>query len=400
VLLLSAPLAAGAAAADSFTATRVTVFSSPENSLPAVLSFIDAANSSLYVNAYTFTSELIAGALLEELEEGTSVVLMVDDAPAGGMPEGELRLLRALSAAGAEVYLYRGPLRFNHAKYIIADNTTVLITTENFGWSGFPADGRGNRGWGAVVYSRGLAEYLAGIFLSDLRQAERLTSREGAPLPRPSRALAAGETYEGSFPVVAVVAPQNSVDATLRLLRSANRSIYIEQFYIYTYWGRAREDSPRTTPNLFLEEAIEAARRGVEVRILLDSTWYNIKEEDPRSNLRTVRYVNEIARRENLPLEARLAWRDDVVRKYHLKGVVVDGSAVLLGSMNWNEHSPKKNREVSVIIYGAPAGHFERLFLQDWERSGTFVRKSFNPALPLLLLAAAIAALWLLRRGR
>jgi phosphatidylserine/phosphatidylglycerophosphate/cardiolipin synthase-like enzyme len=377
-----------------FTATQVTAFSSPESALATLTSFIDSSNTSLYINVYTFTSEEIAGALLRELEEGTQVVVMVDKAPAGGMPEKERMLLSTLAANGAEVYLYDGKLRFNHAKYAIADNASVLITTENFGDSGFPVYGKGNRGWGAILASEELSRFLAEIFFADLRQSVRYQGKEGADLAMSeTKARFTGRSFMGNFPVVAVIAPENAIDATLALLRSANRSIYIEQFYIYTYWGKTKEGSPATTPNLFLEEAINAARRGVEVKILLDSTWYHVKEDDPRSNLRTVRYVNEIAQRENLPLEARLAKTNNKIKKYHLKGMVVDGKAVMLGSMNWNEHSPKKNREVNVIIYGSPARYFEKLFLEDWERSGDDRSKqnlAIFAVLAVLLLALAI----------
>jgi phosphatidylserine/phosphatidylglycerophosphate/cardiolipin synthase-like enzyme len=376
------------------TAEQVIAFSSPESALAALTSFIASANSSLYINVYTFTSEEIAGVLLKELEEGTNVVLMVDKTPVGGMPERERMLLGTLAAQGAEIFLYDGSLRFNHAKYAIADNISVLVTTENFGNSGFPLNREGNRGWGVIITSEELSRYLSEIFFADLRQGERFKGKANMRIDaREPESRFAGERYTGNFPIVAVIAPENAIDATLALLRSANRSIYIEQFYIYTYWGKTKEGSPATTPNLFLEEAINAARRGVEVKILLDSTWYHVKGDDPKSNLRTARYVNEIAQRENLPLEARLAKPDNKIKKYHLKGMVVDGKAVMLGSMNWNEHSPKKNREVNVIIYGSPARYFERLFLEDWERSGD-ERSNQNLAifavLAVLLLALAI----------
>ena len=394
LLLLLIP----SALAEPAIATQVTAFSSPDSAYAALAGFIASANASLYINVYTLTSEDIAALIQKEAEEGTRVVLMVDGSPVGGMSEEERLLLGALASRGVEVFLYDGPLRFNHAKYAIADNASVLITTENFGNSGFPPYGEGNRGWGAVVVSRELAEQLAGLFFSDLRHAERFREKKEVSLPAPERVRTAGERYEGSFPVVAVIAPENAIQATLALLRSANRSIYIEQFYIYTYWGKAKKDSPETAPNLFLEEAISAARRGVEVKILLDSTWYHVKRDDPRSNLRTVQYVNEIARRENLPLEARLAKPWGRIKKYHLKGVVVDGRAVMLGSMNWNEHSPKKNREVSVIIYGEPARYFERLFLQDWERSGESDAER-PPWLAAALLVLLFLVLLLKRRA-
>ena len=387
------------ASAEEFVAGEVIAFSSPEGALPELIDFIASADTSLYVNGYTFTSEEIAAALLRELQEGTHVVLMVDRAPVGGMTEKERILLSTLAAQGAEVYLYDGSFRFNHAKYAIADNTSVLITTENFGNSGFPVEGKGNRGWGAVILSEELSRFLAGIFFFDLRQSVRYEDGRGMLIAaREVEHRSTGRSFRGNFPVVAVVAPDNAIDATLSLLRSANRSLYVEQFYIYTYWGKAKEGSPERTPNLFLEEVINAARRGVEVRILLDSTWYNVKKEDPRSNLRTARYVNEIAQRENLNLEALLARPGDGINKYHLKGVVVDGRAVMLGSMNWNEHSPTKNREVSVIIYGEPARYFEKLFLEDWKRSGGAESRLSREVAVLLAVILLVLALRL-RRG-
>ncbi|MEE8168443.1 MAG: phospholipase D-like domain-containing protein, partial [Candidatus Hydrothermarchaeales archaeon] len=170
-----------------------------------------------------------------------------------------------------------------------------------------------------------------------------------------------------SFHVELFTAPEDGVEPILQLLNSANKSVLIEQAYIYTHWGSKRADTVETAPNLFLEAAIDAARRGVTVKILLDSTWYNVEEEDPISNLHTVNYVNKIAREERLDLEASLIDFDATgLRKLHAKGVVVDDKAVLVSSINWNEHSPIKNREVGVIIYGEPAEYYAEVFECDW----------------------------------
>ncbi|NOZ82822.1 MAG: hypothetical protein GXN98_03260 [Euryarchaeota archaeon] len=411
--------------AQVFSAECVETFSSPENSLPALLSFIDSASESLYINVYTFTSSTVASAVAEKARQGVDVKIIVERTPVGGMPAGEMQLLRALKAAGAEVYLYSGSLRYNHAKYAIADGSRVLVSTENFGEHGFPADAKGNRGWGVVVHSRELAAYLLEVFMGDLRQSRRL--EEGLEFYNFQQV----PELEGSWKVycmqglevVPVVAPENAVDVITELLDSANTSIYVQQFYIYPYWGSSRRGSPGNPPNPLLEAAIAAARRGVEVRILLDSYWYNTKEDNPRSNLRTATYVNGIAKEEGLSLEARLAlpYEDGRIRLYHTKGVVVDGRAVLVSSVNWNENSPTRNREVGVVVYSptpgeslaslrlgeavrlmrgdTPAAYFQRVFEEDWQNSGGELEKGRWRWVAVVVVVLSGAAGLLLRRG-
>ncbi len=405
-----------------FSAECVETFSSPENSLPALLSFIDSASESLYINTYTFSSSRIAAAVAEKAEQGVDVKVIVESSPVGGMPDGEMQLLKALRAAGAEVYLYSGSLRYNHAKYAIADGSRVLVSSENFGEHGFPVQKLGNRGWGVVVHSRELAEYLTRVFMADLRESRRLEDKlEFYTFRQVPEVERSWKVYcLPGMKVEPVVAPENAVEAIVKLLGSANSSLYVQQFYIYPYWG-SRQGSPGNPPNPFLEAAIDAARRGVKVRLMLDSYWYNTREDNPRSNLRTVSYVNQIAGEEGLNLEARLAlpYENNRIRLYHNKGVVVDGKAVLVSSVNWNENSPTRNREVGVIIYSptlreallsfrlgealdivrgeTPAGYFERVFLEDWHASGG---KGRGYRVAVLLLLAGVAALLVLIRLR
>jgi phosphatidylserine/phosphatidylglycerophosphate/cardiolipin synthase-like enzyme len=139
----------------------------------------------------------------------------------------------------------------------------------------------------------------------------------------------------------------------------------------------------------------------VEVKILLDSTWYNVEENDPTSNLHTVQYVNSIAVEEGLNLEARLVDLDGKgFKKLHAKGVVADNAA-FISSVNWNEHSSTKNREAGVIIYGEPAGYFARVFMADWTPQETYAetyKQNYNLERLLIPLALVAALLYLKRR--
>lgn len=121
-----------------------------------------------------------------------------------------------------------------------------------------------------------------------------------------------------------------------------------------------------TTPDLFLEESIEAARRGVSVRILLSDAFLDPK--DPKDNTYTVQFVNDLARREGLDLQARVI-RSDIggIDKIHNKGIVVDDRQVFISSVNWSYNSPANNREVGLIIDHPQIGAlYADLFAFDW----------------------------------
>lgn len=138
--------------------------------------------------------------------------------------------------------------------------------------------------------------------------------------------------------------------------------------YIYKYWGSRKTGSVDETPNLFLESAIDKSREGIDVKILLDSYWYNIDKKNPVSNYHTVEYINKIALEENLNLEAKLVEREKLgIEKIHNKGMIIDNKTVLVSSINWNEHSPKNNREAGVVITGDAAEYYAEVFSSDWE---------------------------------
>lgn len=131
------------------------------------------------------------------------------------------------------------------------------------------------------------------------------------------------------------------------------------------HWGIIG-GTTKTTPNLYLEEAIAAARRGVTVRILLSDAF--LDPSDEKDNLHTVTYVNEVARKEHLDMQARIIKSKLVgVDKIHNKGLVVDSRYTLVSSINWSRNSPNNNREASLLIDNPQIGtYFSDIFAYDW----------------------------------
>ena len=103
------------------------------------------------------------------------------------------------------------------------------------------------------------------------------------------------KTFNGAR-VTPVIAPDTS-SAVTGLLDSAQESIEIQQAYI--------TNESKTGLNPYLATSINASRRGVHVRILLDSYWYNTADEADNDEM--VALINRIAAIEHLPLEARCA---------------------------------------------------------------------------------------------
>ena len=158
---------------------------------------------------------------------------------------------------------------------MVVDDTRVFITSENFKDHRFPDPvAQGNRGWGAVLESRELAEYFSVVYYHDSRGAWALpisgqdlkTLVDGEE--RPSFSPEFFPLRFDSAKVAAVLSPDTST-LIPDLLRGAEDQIDIEQAYI--------TDKGPGQPNPFLAEAINASRRGVRVRVILDSSWFNTR---------------------------------------------------------------------------------------------------------------------------
>ena len=355
---------------------------SPDSTSDALGEIIDSAEDSVFLSIYEFTDSVLGGKLLEAARRGVDVKILAEGSPVGGMKRAEFDILRGLSNSGSSVRLLMGNssvgvkarYRYDHSKYAVIDNRTVVVGSENWVRNGFPPTGAtGNRGWSVRLDNSELSRFMAGVFLEDWNPARMdsidLASSWISPVGDDGAIEGSfvREFYQqpflGHFRVTPVIGPDNALDpaAVIGLMRSAMNTLHIEQFYVSKSWG--------ASPNLFLEEAVNAARRGVDVRILLDSSWYNVDANETMDNDDTVAYVNGIAAREGIPIAAKLgnSSSHDLV-KFHNKGIVADGERVLVSSINWNLNSVTENREVGLIVENTVlATFFDASFEYDWK---------------------------------
>lgn len=72
---------------------------------------------------------------------------------------------------------------------------------------------------------------------------------------------------------------------------------------------------------------------------------------------------------EGLDVTARLMAYSDTIVKLHNKGAIIDGSSVLVGSMNWGSSAALRNREMGVLIHHEGlANDYSASFEEDWNR--------------------------------
>ena len=385
----------------TFENVTVTAFVSPDSSYEVFFQAVASANRTIRLNVYEFTSPALSGPLIDAHRRGVDVLVLLEGGPVGGISEEEKDLIWRVNQSGIPVYQMattaerKAPYRFDHAKYLVTDGQAVLVTSENFGSGGFPAGGtRGNRGWGVSVEDRDLAAYFEGVFLSDIRGINAVPiggnpATPETPSPAPYTAEFFPQQFSGAR-VTPVIAPDTSY-LILDLLDAAQETVDIEQAYI--------TNETATTLNPYLGAAINASRRGVHVRVLLDSYWYNV--EDTADNDEMAALINRVGAAEGLPLEGRIAdIGSNNVEKIHNKGVIVDNRFVLVSSINWNANSPNFNREAGVIIeHPAAARYFRDVFEDDWQPVGHTPSQKTD-YLKIAVLIAIILCLVLIYRWR
>jgi len=369
-----------APASFDFTGT-VRAFVSPDAQMTPLIDLIGTATESIDLSLYTLTHAALAGPLAAAASAGVRVRILLEGAPVGGIDEEEWDIVQDL-ASRAEIHFLTGNAtldvqkryRFGHAKYGIVDNRTVILSTENWGVSAFPpAPLAGSRGWVVIVEHAPLAAYFAAVFEEDFDPRRRdvtalagMTIQPVAPTADPTEARGPTfppQEFSGRFRVLPVLGPETalSMDTIRGVLRSAAASIHVEMFYADATWG--------PFANLYLEELLAAARRGVAVRLLLDASSFNVEEDDPIDNDDTVAYVDGIAAAEGLDLQAKLVdLGAHAFTRMHTKGFVVDRRWTLVSSINWNRNSPTANREAGLLVENEElASYFDNVFAWDWK---------------------------------
>ena len=134
--------------------------------------------------------------------------------------------------------------------------------------------------------------------------------------------------------------PQDKVltKAIIPIIKEAKEKIYVSMFYLTNYW--------------ITNALIEANNRGVEIKIIVDSTL----QKEPKSQIDELEQAGISIKIEN--------WRG----KMHQKSMVVDSCTTVIASTNWTGASEYSNDENMLVIKNkAVANTQEKEFLRLWK---------------------------------
>ena len=356
---------------------EIKTFVSPDCSFEAIVEELHKATETIYLNMYEFTDPFLCNELIETLKRNVSIYLFLDGSPVGGIEDREKILLNKIAENGGKIRFIVNDKKnkvfarysYDHAKYLVIDNKTVIIESCNWVKTGVPKNPSfGNREWGIIVRNKKVADYFLKVFMDDWNP-DRADSysiddidltppqdyfidysiSEGknyVPLFKP-------KTFNSTFTATPVLSPDTSEETIEELIQSAKKCIYVEQLYIYLEWNN------RINP--FIEKLVNKSKHGIEVKVILN---YNpdYKTSNEKNN-QTRQYL------EKNGVEVKIFYTNwSYFTNMHNKGMVVDNRSVLISSINWNENSVTKNREAGIIIEnGDVAKYYAEVFLHDWK---------------------------------
>lgn len=282
----------------------------PDAGYAPILDEINNARCTVDISMYIFTSDEILQALAYAERRGVRVRVILDEVPFGYYGTQQ-EMFDELTGIGADVKWSPSTFQFSHAKYMIVDNSVLLVTNQNFTGAGFNS----NREFGVVTTNTGAVREAIQVFESDWTGAQALTS---------FRHL--------------VVSPVNSRSTILDFINSSQTSVWL--------YAEVLRDEGVT------EALDEAVARGVDVRLLVNPST---SEDD-------VPYFLDVL---DHGVQVRILSSPYV----HSKAMIIDDEQVLIGSQNYSLTSLDRNREVGIVINDPIAVKIvSGTFLSDWNR--------------------------------
>jgi phosphatidylserine/phosphatidylglycerophosphate/cardiolipin synthase-like enzyme len=122
------------------------------------------------------------------------------------------------------------------------------------------------------------------------------------------------------------------------------------QVEVQLYQARFYGEFPDSNSNLILQSLIDAAVRGIEVRVLVDTGSWN----PGNKNEHNLDFVDRMT------TAGIQVWEDSPDVVSHQKVVTVDGNLSLIASTNWTFFSTDRNHEAAVLLEGPEVADYFR----------------------------------------
>ena len=376
--------------------TDFIAYSSPDSTYAVTKKFFDDATKSILIGIYDFTATYVSELLLQAMRRGVKVSLMLDL----DNRNGETDLYQNLVDHGCDGVPSPSCATQNdaayfassHEKVIVIDDEWVLVQSGNYSDNSIPLNEKdggdpdhfnpGNRDMGVAVRSKDLATFFTTVLRSDMKlelsgapAAEALSESmlgqaveavfEAAP-PEPPRDLFPSKPFnpKKAVTVQPILSPDNYMLEIPKWLRTAKKSVYIEQQYIRGDQDKigecmkaivdARDSSPDLDIRIILAKPFPGKRFDKEAQKIKDlNKLYGVKVGPQVRILSPKHFVH-----------------------CHNKLIIVDDQAVLISSQNWSDAALVKNREAGLLLdYPDMAKHYSKIFESDWETAEKTLKK-------------------------
>ena len=359
---------------------RIITYASPDSTFFVTKNLFKKAKESILIGIYDFTAEHVYTCIEEAIGRGVSVSLMLDLEG-----ENENNMFKKLKKQGVECVPAPACTSKNaryfssaHEKVIVLDNKWTMIQSGNYSNNSCPFNElngdssqgfkAGNRDMGIAIESAPLARFFTKILRSDMKLELTAAGLEGFELPLKDKDFlleAPRRIPEPLFPsnefnpddsikIQPVLTPDNYVDEVEALLKTATRSVRIEQQYI------------RVDQNL-IQRLLKAIPKNLDVQIIIA---HPIGADNVA---KTMKEFNTL--KDEYGFDVRFLSRKLV--HCHNKLIVIDDDKVLISSQNWSNSAVAKNREAGVIVYDKEiTKYFRKIFDADWTMSDEEVEEA------------------------
>jgi cardiolipin synthase len=341
---------------------KVDVLLNGDEIFPSMLEAIRAAEKTITFETYIYWSESIgkefSDALAERARAGVKVHLMLDFM---GSMKMDLAQIDALKAAGVLVQRYHKPVWWKLARLNNRTHRKLLIVDGKIGFTG---------GVGIADQWRGNAQ--------DEKHWRDTHFRIEGPAVGQMQAVfndnwlkATGTVLDGPdyFPALKPVgdmpaqmfssSPTGGSESMhlmyLMAITSARKTIDLSAAYF-------------VPDDLTIRTLMEAARRGVRVRIIMPGKYIDSD-------------LVKAASRERWPqlLAAGVKLAEYQPTMYHVKGLIVDTLLVSVGSTNFDNRSFSINDEANLnVLHPGFARQQEAIFEADWRLAKEVTREAFR----------------------
>lgn len=288
--------------------SSVVLFVEPDDGVEPIITAIRSAKRSIDLACYLFSEDWIIEELIDAHRHGIKIRVILEREPYGGSPVN-YRTRKELVDAGILFKWAPPAFVLSHEKVIVIDRAKALIMTLNLCRSAFTR----NREYGVIIEDPHIVREISRIFEADWQ----------------------GRRYRSKEPNL-VVSPCNSRLKLTAMIARSRRKIWLQQLLL--------EDRK------IIDALSEAARRGVEVKVLLASRE---GVEDPFA-------------KEGLS-SAGVMVRFQYDPYLHAKAIDCDGEVLFIGSVNLSSPSLDLNREIGIILTDRGIiSEWEETFLKDW----------------------------------